>query len=61
MQVCTWTRMKDGMELSSEDNHDGSNNHVFIGSSVGSQKDLCFLKISKVNMTHAGDWTCSVQ
>ena len=61
MQVCTWTRMKDGMELSSEDNYDGSNNHVFIGNSVGSQKDLCFLTISKVNMTHAGDWTCSVQ
>jgi len=57
---CTWTRMKDGMEFSSENGYE-SHNNVIIENSVGIFDDECWLTIPNVDVRNAGNWTCYVQ
>merc|ERR1719431_863093 len=57
---CTWTRMKDGKEFSSENGYE-SHKNVIIENSVGIQDNECWLTIPNADVTNAGNWTCYVE
>jgi len=55
--ICTWTRMKDDMKFSSEVEYGSP---VSTENSVEIQDDECWLFIPNIDVSNAGNWTCTV-